>query len=635
MYEGNSLSNESMVKDEITTKQEDTIIQNCDKCNEVFENHSNLQDHMKNAHDLSGIKVEINKTEDEAKSQIEGKVFECNKCNEYKTADKSTFIDHYKQCLLHSKNKFKCDICGKSFQILQKLTNHFKFVHNKNPDIKCDICSTTFYFKSHFVIHNGVVHQLGTYTCEICKKFFAKEINLKFHTLKIHKTKDVKFSFTEYKNNDSTFKCTICDKEFPVKSLLENHEKSKHEYRYKCQFCEISFSRKDYVTEHTLRVHEESKAPTEKCSICDKEFSGHMAFKFHLKTHREKRIACDTCGNKFTDNQGLKNHVQAVHEKLKLFGCNFCKKKYSQSGSLHIHMKKAHGGKRDKKCPHCGEMFFKDLRRHIESVHLAPKQCQNCKKFVKLRRFQKHVKNCVDQDKVVIHEMTKLRKSKRLSGRKAKDFTKKTKILSKKKKLLKQISCDICNQTFKAPNHLKLHYRSHNTSNKSNLEIEKTTKESDNVEHIEPVQDMGDTNKDDTNHNDTEVNALKVVDEIPKNHKSGSKEKASKTCYICSICKIDETFIAKSEDKVQDHLEIFHKFSREMQNIWFSKKLPLISLKNICENCEDDQIGMAFCFDCNLHLCQTCHQYHQKMKVMKDHSVEFTNKIVLFGLNKS
>ena len=78
-----------MVKHEITTKQEDTIIQNCDKCNEVFENHSKLEDHLKNSHDPSDIKVEINKTEDEAKSTI----FYCNKCNEYKTADKSTFID--------------------------------------------------------------------------------------------------------------------------------------------------------------------------------------------------------------------------------------------------------------------------------------------------------------------------------------------------------------------------------------------------------------------------------------------------------------------------------------------------------------------------------------------------------------
>ena len=571
--------NETMLKHELTSNKKDTKIQKCNECTEAFDNYSHLQDHIKNCHHPSAYKVEINESKDEEGSQNKG---------------------------------------------------------NKNSVIKCDICSKTFFFKSQIIKHNNIAHQLGTFTCEICKKFFAKEINLKFHTLKIHKTKDVKFSFTVYKNNDSTFKCTICDKEFPEKHQLETHEKSKHEYRHKCDFCEISFCSKQYVSEHISRVHEESGVlPKEKCSICDKEFSGPSAFKLHLTTHREKRIACDTCGNKFTNNLELRTHVQGVHQKLKLFGCNVCKKKYSQSGSLNIHMKKAHGGKKDKKCPHCGEMFFKDLRRHIESVHLAPKQCQNCKKFVKLRRFQKHVKNCVDQDKVVIHEMTKLRKSKRLSGRKAKDFTKKTKILSKKKKLLKQISCDICNQTFKAPNHLKLHYRSHNTSNKSNLEIEKTTKESDNVEHIEPVQDMGDTNKDDTNHNDTEVNALKVVDEIPKNHKSGSKEKASKTCYICSICKIDETFIAKSEDKIQDHLEIFHKFSREMQNIWFSKKLPLISLKNICENCEDDQIGMAFCFDCNLHLCQICHQYHQKMKVMKDHSVEFTNKIVLFGLNKS
>ena len=42
-----------------------------------------------------------------------------------------------------------------------------------------------------------------------------------------------------------------------------------------------------------------------------------------------KKHKCEECGKSFSQDIGLKNHIESVHEGLKKYQCNFCDKPLS------------------------------------------------------------------------------------------------------------------------------------------------------------------------------------------------------------------------------------------------------------------------------------------------------------------
>ena len=100
-----------------------------------------------------------------------------------------------------------------------------------------------------------------------------------------------------------------------------------------------------YVIKSLKRtVHEGTKLY--KCITRDAKFSQCQGLSQHIKTiHNEnKPHECTICKSKFTQKGNLKLHIASVHERKKPFKCNICNVSFTQKSqmtlTLHQFLKK-------------------------------------------------------------------------------------------------------------------------------------------------------------------------------------------------------------------------------------------------------------------------------------------------------
>ena len=67
-------------------------------------------------------------------------------------------------------------------------------------------------------------------------------------------------------------------------------------------------------------------------------------------------VVCEQCGKSLKSSTTLKNHIQAVHEKLRQFVCTICDKSFFDRGKLKFHQHK-HSEVRNFHCDECGRSF--------------------------------------------------------------------------------------------------------------------------------------------------------------------------------------------------------------------------------------------------------------------------------------
>ena len=140
-------------------------------------------------------------------------------------------------------------------------------------------------------------------------------------------------------------------------------------------------------------------------------------------------VVCNVCNKTLTTKFGLKNHIKAVHEKIRPFSCEFCDSKFSLKSNRTRHVANVHQVKKPFVCRDCGKSFklkihltehilvihipdeesriyscnmcekkFKrqqDLLRHMKSVHfkIKPFQCEHCKLcFTRKGHLEVHIK---------------------------------------------------------------------------------------------------------------------------------------------------------------------------------------------------------------------------------------------------
>lgn len=123
-----------------------------------------------------------------------------------------------------------CPVCKQNYLNLSALNKHLRLNHNKYPCYECSKCSYISKFRKHVVNHAKVKHNINiSYICHICKKTFAKGVNLKHHMNGRH-------------NQIFDYKCPferICQYQSTRKDSITAHVKVKHlqMYQYYCQKC--------------------------------------------------------------------------------------------------------------------------------------------------------------------------------------------------------------------------------------------------------------------------------------------------------------------------------------------------------------------------------------------------------------
>lgn len=89
---------------------------------------------------------------------------------------------------------------------------------------------------------------------------------------------------------------------------------------------------------------------------------------------QRKKFQCMFCGIFLSTKCYLKNHVNAMHTRSRVYQCELCEHFFYSAGAMRIHKLRNHWqGSKKHRCEHCGENFLLpiELRKHIKKKHFA------------------------------------------------------------------------------------------------------------------------------------------------------------------------------------------------------------------------------------------------------------------------
>lgn len=183
----------------------------------------------------------------------------------------------------------------------------------------CEECGSTFLCKQSLVAHTAT-HQ-KSWDCSVCGRYLTTKARLKAHLFKFH-------AIGEERNKEVA--CQDCGKCFGTKAGLRYHRNVVH------------------------RVGAEYQ-----CGHCDKVFHYHVPYRSHLLyAHGEKKVVCETCGEKFFTISKLNTHINAVHRSAQSWTCDECQAKFTTHTAYRHHINVKHL-KVHHPCSYCGSQFRK------------------------------------------------------------------------------------------------------------------------------------------------------------------------------------------------------------------------------------------------------------------------------------
>ena len=150
-------------------------------------------------------------------------------------------------------------------------------------------------------------------------------------------------------------KCFICNYQFLLKSLLNQHILRTHG-GYPCSVCELKFKKNSELASHMKSDHKKDKKSKEhkeskehkphQCLQCDAKFKHRNSLKDHIVgVHEGKRpYLCSICGADYTQKANLRRHIDQVHEKTKRFNCALCDKAFGRKIHMEQHVSRVHEG---------------------------------------------------------------------------------------------------------------------------------------------------------------------------------------------------------------------------------------------------------------------------------------------------
>ncbi|XP_068202191.1 uncharacterized protein [Palaemon carinicauda] len=281
-----------------------------------------------------------NQARSSSRRQISSKEYYCSSCKEsYQSL--ALWVQH---CSKHTDND--------DAKIADNIKGSHRVKRKKIGVYKCDECDKTFSNRLSLREH-APAHQQGT-ECNICGRYLSTKARLKAHLFKMHDIGEEKHKEIE---------CTDCKKSFTTKAGLRYHRNVIHHVGTK-YFCEQ----------------------------CDKVFYYHVPYKSHmLYAHGEKKVICETCGEKFYTVAKLNIHINAVHRSAKSWACRECKSKFTTDTAYRHHMNVKHL-KIQHTCDYCGSNYRKksSLVTHLlkHSIFI----CQLCReRFSRTDDLKKHM----------------------------------------------------------------------------------------------------------------------------------------------------------------------------------------------------------------------------------------------------
>lgn len=186
-----------------------------------------------------------------------------------------------------------------------------------------------------------------------------------------------------------SFECSSCPKRFQGSHDLRKHTRTHTDERpFVCDECQQAFRQAGTLKNHITAIHCKMREFFQ-CPECGKTFALKERLRLHQRTHTgEKPYACEFCGKRFARGGQRVQHLR-VHDREKPHGCDMCSARFTCSQNLRLH-KNAHFNVKMFVCELCGKRFGRrdTLVKHSRNFH------ENIKAFrcpICLKDFKGHL----------------------------------------------------------------------------------------------------------------------------------------------------------------------------------------------------------------------------------------------------
>jgi hypothetical protein len=116
----------------------------------------------------------------------------------------------------------------------------------------------------------------------------------------------------EQHNSSSLYSCTICDKIYQNRSMLEEHIEINHNSGIPCIVCDQILMNNSELEDHIEANHKHHTAVP--CSICNKMFPNKTNLDTHLRKAHDSRLNYDVCDQNSGNEEQVIEHILNVHK---------------------------------------------------------------------------------------------------------------------------------------------------------------------------------------------------------------------------------------------------------------------------------------------------------------------------------